>query len=44
MNESGEIKVLDEAEKGICELNASSEDEASCVLPKYPAVVFLDGI
>ena len=41
MNESCEIKALDEAEKRICELNASSEEEASCALPKHPGVVIL---
>ena len=39
--ESREIKILDEAKKRICELNASSEEEASCALSKYPAVVIL---
>ena len=41
VNESCEIKVLDETERRICELNASSEEEASCPLPKYPAMVIL---
>ena len=41
MNESCEIKVLDETERRICEFTTSSEEVASCVLPKCPAVVIL---
>ena len=41
VNESCEIKVLDETERRICELNTSSEEQASCAVPKHPAAVIL---
>ena len=41
MNESCEIEVLDETERRICEFTTSSEEEASCAVPKHPGVVIL---
>ena len=40
-NKSCMIKVLDEAETRICKFTASPEEEASCALPKHPAVMIL---